>query len=87
MESACIKLSRKIFAGQVWGEEGMKTFANKYIELLISGTSLDSRPTQQEREKQEYDSAKLEEMRRLGREDAKVEREAAKKLQQQEQKA
>lgn len=77
IENAAIKLSRKILSGH-FNEDSTKTFAQMYVSLLVQGTPLDSRPSQAEMEKRAYDESKLEEVRKLAREDARAERFAKK---------
>lgn len=80
IEQAAIQLSRKVLDKNTWhyssGTE--KDMAKMYIDLLIKGTPLDPRPTQAEEEKQIFDQAKADELRRLAREEAKAERAASK---------
>lgn len=78
MEQAAIKLSRRLFRGDLF-PDNRRDFAKLYVDCLIAGTSLDSGPTQEEREKEIFDQAKYDEIRKLAREEAKAEREAKKK--------
>lgn len=79
IEQAAIQLSRKILQRSTWNnDDTAKEMAKMYVDLLIKGTPLDSRPTQAEQEKQIFDEAKADELRRLAREEAKAERAAAK---------
>lgn len=80
IEQAAIQLSRKVLTKDAWAwNSGIeKDVAKMYIDLLIKGTPLDPRPTQQEQEKQIFDQAKADELRRLAKEEAKAERDAAK---------
>ena len=84
IEHAAIQLSRKLLQGihpqygQSWTSDTKAAIAQLYVNLLIEGTPLDPNPTQEEREKREYDREKIAEMGRLAREDAKAERAAAK---------
>lgn len=80
IEQAAIQLSRKILSKDTWGYDSDtdKEMAKMYVDLLIKGTPLDPRPTQQEQEKQIFDQAKADELRRLAKEEAKAERDAAK---------
>lgn len=79
MEEAAIQLSRRLLRGDLF-RDNRRDFASLYMDCLTKGTSLDPEPTQQEQEKRIFDGAKVEEIRRLAREEAKAER-AAKKPQ------
>lgn len=85
IEIAAIKFSRKVLANNFWNPEwsGAKdaraTLVSKFIEILSVGSPLDPNPSQQELEKKAYNEAKIEEQRRIAREDARAEREAKKK--------
>lgn len=84
IEQAAIQLSRKILQRSTWNNDNTsKEMAAMYVELLIKGTPLDPRSTQQEQEKQIFDNTKADELRRLAREEAKAERAAAKASKQQ----
>lgn len=79
IEQAAIQLSRKILQRSAWNNDHTnKEMAAIFVDLLIKGTPLDPRPTQQEQEKKIFDEAKADELRRLAREEAKAERDAAK---------
>lgn len=85
IEQAAIQLSRKILDKNTWGynnNDTSKEMAKMYVDLLIKGTPLDPRPNQEEQEKNIFDEAKRDELRRLAREEAKAERAAAKTLKQ-----
>lgn len=88
IEQAAIQLSRKILDKNTWNynSDTSKEMAKLYIDLLVKGTPLDPRPTQAEQEKQIFDLAKADELRRLAREEAKEERTASKKAVQQDKK-
>jgi hypothetical protein len=73
IEDAAIKLSRTILKQGTYNEESRANMAKMFVDLVVSGTALDPRPSQAEAEKREYDQARLEEVRRLAREDAKAE--------------
>jgi len=83
IEQAAINLSRKVLHGR-WGHItadttiGINTFSRLFVECLIEGTPLDERGTRQEQEEQYFDQFKLDELRKLAREEAKAERAAAK---------
>lgn len=80
IENAAIQLSRKVLNPGIWNSSsdvpGM--LAKLYIECLIKGTPLDPLPSQKEVEKKAYDFERIEEMRRLAKQDAREEQ-AAKK--------
>jgi hypothetical protein len=82
VENAAIELSRKILNRGWWtsstGHTDRSEVCRTYVELLLRGTRLDPEPTQAEREKAIFDTAKMDELRRLAREEAKAERAAAK---------
>jgi hypothetical protein len=79
IEDAAIALSRKILKHGTFDDGSRRNFASMYVDLLINGTPLSQEPTQEEQEKQAYDYAKIDEIRKMAREDAKAEREAKKK--------
>lgn len=86
IEHAAIGLSKKVMVPGFWntsgswdGETVRLTLVDKFVELLIKGSPLDPRPSQQEIEKQAYDESKIAEQRVMAREDARAEREAKKK--------
>jgi hypothetical protein len=78
IEDAAIKLSRKLLHGELVGHDYKKNIAALYVDLLVEGTPLSAQPTQAEREKKFFDQEKLEELRKLARQEAKAERDAAK---------
>jgi hypothetical protein len=78
IEDAAIQLSRKILNGQFNFPIGRGTCAETFVQLLVDGTSLDWKPTKQEREQEFFDDEKREELRRLARQEAKAERDAIK---------
>lgn len=78
IENAAIQLSRKMLTGDLYDSETKKDFAREFVDILVRGTPLDSRPTQAEHEKAVFNAAKDDELRRLAREEAKAERAAAK---------
>ena len=78
VENAAIQLSRKIIGKGYWTSTGTReSLAALYVDLLVAGTSLDPRPSKQEREQEIFDVEKAEELRRLARQEAKAERDAA----------
>lgn len=92
VEDAAIQLSRKILAqGGMYGysrltESGTSNpvlsradICRMFVDLLTSGTPLDPNPTVQEQEHDLFREAKNNELKRLAREEAKAERDAAKK--------
>lgn len=80
IEQAAIQLSRKILKKDTWNynSDMSKEMAHMFVELLVKGTPLDPEPAQAEQEKQIFDQAKAEELRRLAKEEAKAERDALK---------
>lgn len=77
IEDAAIKLSRKVFAGDLWGPDGIKAFADMYVKVLIKGTPLDPHYIDPvEVDKQTYNYAHAEEIRKMAREDARAEKAA-----------
>lgn len=78
MEMAAIRLSRRLLRGDLF-RDNRKDFANLYVDCLVKGTSLDPDQTPEEKEKLIFDLAKAEEIRKLAREEARVER-ATKKV-------
>jgi len=79
IEDAAIRLSRKILNPGFWTSDGTREqMTRAYVDLLFEGTPLSTKPTKAEREQEIFDSAKLDELRRLAREEAKKERELAK---------
>lgn len=87
IEAAAVKLSRILLNGQ-WGQVsncsviGRSEFAQLYVSLVTEGTELDRNGSRQEQEQRYFDSAKLDELRRLACEEAKAERAATKKAKQ-----
>jgi len=79
MEDAAIKLSRKIMAHGFWNTPSTRDeMCRCFIDLLVEGTPLDPRGTQEEREREIFNQTKRDELCRLARQEAKEEREAAK---------
>ena len=76
IENAAIKLSRILLNGQWSGSSllGRGDFARLYVELLVNGTPLDANPTQVEQERTIFNQEKADELRRLARAEAKVDR-------------
>lgn len=84
MENAAIKLSRILLNHSGWYDhrwnlESMNRndFCALFVECLIVGTSLDKQ-TRTEKEREIFEDAKHDELRRLAREEAKAERAALK---------
>ena len=77
IEQAAIELSRRILSNQA-------NYANRtdilttYVSILVAGTPLDPRQSQEERDQKIFDMTKDEEIRRLARVEAKEERAAIK---------
>lgn len=81
MENAAIALSRKVLSpGWLAGDKPYTvtrgTIASMYLDLLTKGTTLDAE--KMEYEKNVFDNAKIDEIRKIAREEARAEREAAK---------
>jgi hypothetical protein len=80
MEQAAISLSRKILNRGFWNDPSTRDeMCRWYVELLVSGTPLDPGGTIEEQVDNAYHSERLEEARKMAREDARAER-AKKKL-------
>jgi len=83
IEMAALKMSR-ILLNRQWGNYttsavvGADTFARIFADCLIEGTRLSLNGTIEEREQKQYDLARMDELARIAREDARAER-AAKK--------
>jgi hypothetical protein len=81
IEQAAIQLSRKLLHRQ-WthittdNSIGINTISRLYIECLIAGTPLDERGSIEEREQEYFDNAKMTELERLAKEEARAERAA-----------
>lgn len=84
IESAAISLSRMLLTGNglTTGKSyGLSHAAvtQLYVDCLLKGTSLQEGPTQEERERAYFTSAKMDEIKQMAREEARAEREAQKK--------
>jgi len=77
IENAAIQLSRRLLRGDILANYRGE-LCSLFARILVEGTPLQPGPTQAENEKDNYDVARIDEVRRLAREDAKAER-AAKK--------
>ena len=76
MEQACISLSRILLNGQ-YIPEHKHNFAAKYIECLMKGTPLDpNHRSQEDWDKSVYDQARLDEISKMAREEARAEKAA-----------
>lgn len=79
IEDAAIRFSRKVLNQGYWSTDSTrKELSATFFEILVNGTPLDPKPSQKEQEQKAYDFERIEEMRRLAREDAKAERAALK---------
>ena len=79
IEDAAITLSRRILTpGFLSNHQSRENLTAMFVDILVHGTPLDPAPSQAEMEKQIFDSAKADELRRLAKEEAKAERAAAK---------
>lgn len=74
IETAAIRLSRRLLNGAVYDENARGTFAKMFVDILIQGTALDKNGTQEEKEQAVFDAAKTAELQRLAKEEAKAER-------------
>jgi hypothetical protein len=73
VEAAAIALSRRILDARQFNQQGYidrSSIARLYVDLLVKGTALDPK---QEDEQREYDAARMEEVRKIAREDARAE--------------
>lgn len=75
VEEAAIQLSRKVLSGLFNGTYPLSRaeLCVMYVECLVRGTPLSKEPSQQEMEQKAYDEARLDEKRRIAREDARAE--------------
>lgn len=78
IEDAAIKLSRKLLAGELVGQEYKKNIAGLFVELLTSGTPLDARGSIEEQEAAIISNARRDELGRIGREESRAARAAQK---------
>lgn len=79
VENAAISLSRKLMTQGFWQHDATRqTITATFVDLLVKGSPLDPRPSQAEQEKRAYDEAKIEEQRRIAREEAREEAAARK---------
>lgn len=80
IENAAIRLSRKLLAKETcpWNDGGRATIASMFVEILAQGTPLDPRGTREQQEQRVIDDARSDELRKIGREEARAEREAKK---------
>lgn len=79
MENAAIQLSRKILAKDINYQGDKQKFAAMYVDLLVKRTPLDPNVDVKKKHKEEiFEYEKADEIRRLAREEAKAERDAAK---------
>lgn len=83
MEQAAIALSRRLLKGNYTWSTG--DILKVYVDLLVAGTSLDIQGTKEDQERQIIDNARLNELQRIAREEARAER-AAKKAKHSEKK-
>lgn len=81
IEDAAIKLSRRLLNWQGMNASYGVTHADvskMFAAILVDGTPLDPNPTNEERERAYFTQEKMDEIRRLAREEARAERAAAK---------
>lgn len=90
IDSAAIRLSRLLLNGQYKTSNGgylsRADFTKLFVEILVKGTSLDARGTQEEYEQRMFDDAKREEIYKLAREEARAERKAKREAKKAEEK-
>lgn len=77
IENSAIQLSRSILRGDIYRDQ-RHHFAQMFMDILVKGTPLDPQPQKEEVERNIFDNAKADEIRRLAREEAKAERAAQK---------
>ena len=80
IEEAAIRLSKFLMTNQSNDTYSVskKDIQSLFVKYLVEGTPLDPRRTIKEREQEIFSQAKIDELRRLAREEAKAERAAAK---------
>ena len=82
IEDAAIQLSRKVMSPDYWtgGYDASSRLAciRTFFDILVKGSPLDPNKTPQEVQRKVFDDAMFEEIRRLAREEAKAQRDAAK---------
>ncbi len=82
IENAAIQLSRKVMSPNFWTggyNASMRLDCVRvFYDILTKGTPLDPNKSAQEVEREIFDDAKRDEIRRLAREEAKAERAVAK---------
>lgn len=86
IENAAIQLSRKLLSGDLVGHEYKKEVANLFVSLLVKGSPLDPNPTPSEKEAATFQQEKLDEIRKIAREEARAEKAARDAAKQSEQK-
>jgi hypothetical protein len=81
IEHAAIQLSRRILNGECKNSAGYLdtgSVYSKFINLVVSGSPLDPKPTREEIERRIFDETKADEIRKIAREEARAERQAKK---------
>jgi len=79
VEDAAIALSRKVLNPGFWTQDSTRqNMAGHFVDILLKGTRLDPEPPRAEVERDIFDDAKADELRKIAREEARAER-AAKK--------
>jgi len=84
VEDAALRFSRILLTGRGLNNgtsynSSHSEICRLYVSCLLEGTDLSAGPTQQEREQAYFNAEKMDEIRRLARQEAKEERDAAKK--------
>lgn len=77
IESAAIKLSRKVMNPGFWGNSDTRdVMCRTFMDILMNGTPLDPRGTKEEQERVIQERARQDELAKIAREEARAEREA-----------
>lgn len=75
VEDAALSLSRKVLSTSFWtnGRESgaWQAVAATYLDALVNGTPLDSKPSPVEEERRIYQEAKNDELRKIAKEEAR----------------
>lgn len=79
IESSCIQFTRKILNAEYNKTLSRDDLRSIYLECLMRGSPLDERPSKEEREKEVFEIARHDELRKIAREEARTERDLKKK--------
>lgn len=80
VERAAIMLSRKLLSGvhpesgRSWTADTIGAFSTLFTRILMDGTPLDPKGTRAEQEQKAIDEARMDELTKIGREEAREER-------------